>query len=256
MRRPIGQGRGFRNVVAVSEDGLNFDEVVSVERGQFGAASLERPALTVTPDGRWRLYVSCATENSKHWRVDVVEASTLPELATATPQTVLAGSAGTAVKDPVVVWDSGQWHLWASVHPLESWDNADRMTTDYATSPDGLEWTWHGTVLAGREGQWDARGVRISSVAVNGDEIVASYDGRARADQNWEELTGVAVGNRLDDGCFGRLTAFSSEPLRSPNDPGGLRYLSAIRLPDGNARVYYELTCPDGSHELRTELVA
>jgi hypothetical protein len=52
------------------------------------------------------------------------------------------------------------------------------------------------------------------------------------------------------------LTAIASEPLRSPHDPGGLRYLSAIRMPDGSARVYYELTCPDGSHDLRTELVA
>jgi hypothetical protein len=256
MRRPVNEGRGFRNVVAVSEDGLRFDEVVYVERDQFGAASLERPALTITPDGRWRLYVSCATANSKHWRVDVLEAATLAELAVASPRTVLAGSADIAVKDPVVLWDGGRWHLWASVHPLESSENADRMTTDYATSPDGLDWTWHGTVLAGRDGQWDARGVRVSSVSVAGDEIVASYDGRARADQNWEELTGVAMGRRLGNGRFSALTATADEPLRSPNEPGGLLYLRVIRLPDGTARVYYEQTCPDGSHDLRTELVS
>jgi hypothetical protein len=256
LRRPIGQGRGYRNVVAVSDDGLHFDKLVHVERDQFGAESLERPALVVTADGRWRLYVSCATANSKHWRVDVLEAATPAELATATPQTVLAGSNEVAVKDPVIVWDGGQWHLWASVHPLESWDNADRMTTDYATSPDGLDWTWHGTVLAGRGGEWDSRGVRVSSVLVAGDDLVASYDGRATAEQNWEELTGVASARRNGSGRFGALTAVEGPPLRSPGGLGGLRYLSAVRLPNGSTRLYYEVSCADGAHELRTELVS
>ena len=26
------------------------------------------------------------------------------------------------------------------------------MTTEYATSPDGLAWTWHGTALSGTPG--------------------------------------------------------------------------------------------------------
>jgi hypothetical protein len=256
LRRPIGQGRGYRNVVAVSDDGLHFEEIARVERAQFGAESLERPALVVTADGRWRLYVSCATENSKHWRVDVLEAASPAELATATPQTVLAGSTDIAVKDPVIIWDSGQWHLWASVHPLESWDDADRMTTDYATSPDGLDWTWHGTVLAGRSGEWDSRGVRVSSVLVSGDDLVASYDGRATAEQNWEELTGVASATREPSGRFGALSAVAGPPLRSPSGLGGLRYVSAVPLADGTTRIYYEATCADGAHELRTELVS
>src|SRR5206468_2398284 len=45
LRRPVGLGRGYRNVVAVSTDGVNFEEVAHVERDQFDAASLERPAL-------------------------------------------------------------------------------------------------------------------------------------------------------------------------------------------------------------------
>jgi hypothetical protein len=34
-------------------------------------------------------------------------------------------------------------HLWASCHPLADPLQADQMTTEYATSPDGLAWTWH-----------------------------------------------------------------------------------------------------------------
>lgn len=92
---------------------------------------------------------------------------------------MLPGSVEVVVKDPVIVYDGDRWHLWASVHPLESWDDADRMTTDYATSPDGVDWTRHGTVLRGRPGEWDARGLRASSVLNDGDTVVVTYDDRA-----------------------------------------------------------------------------
>lgn len=254
LRRPVGEGRGFSNVVAVSDDGVNFSPIATVQRDALHGESLERPALAVTPDGRWRLYVSVATPSSKHWRVDLIEADSPEGLATATPRTVLPGSEAAGVKDPVVLFHAGRWHLWASVHPLESWENADRMTTDYATSGDGVTWQWHGTVLAGRSGEWDARGVRLSSVTVDGDELRATYDGRASAAENWEEATGVATGQLGIDGRFGPLTAVDGEPLRSPYAAGGLRYVSTVPA-DGGVRVFYEFTRPDGAHELRTELL-
>jgi hypothetical protein len=37
-------------------------------------------------------------------------------------------------------------------------------STPYATSGDGLTWQWHGTVLSGRTGEWDARGARVTTV--------------------------------------------------------------------------------------------
>jgi hypothetical protein len=255
LRLPIGAGRGIANVVARSTDGLTFEVVAEVGKDQFGAESLERPALVRTPEGRWRLYVSAATPGTKHWRVDLLEAETPEELGSAPARTVLAGDETVGVKDPVIHHDEHGWHLWASVHPLESWDDADRMTTEYATSPDGVDWTWRRTALAGRPGRWDARGVRISSVRVDGDEITASYDGRATAGENWEERTGVARGVRLADGSFGELTAEDREPVGSPHAPNGLRYLSLAELPDGRQRLYYEATRADGAHDLRSELV-
>ncbi|MBM2622654.1 hypothetical protein JIG36_44850 [Actinoplanes sp. LDG1-06] len=255
LRLPIGEGRGIANVVARSADGVTFETVAEVTKDQFDAESLERPALVRTPEGRWRLYVSAATPGTKHWRVELLEADTPEGLATATPQVVLAGDETVGVKDPVIHHDAYGWHLWASVHPLESWDDADRMTTEYATSPDGVHWTWRGTALAGRPGEWDARGVRVSSVSVDGDEITVTYDGRATARENWEERTGVARGKRLADGSFGELTAEPGEPLGSPHAPYGLRYLSLVDRPDGRRRVYYEATRADGAHDLRTELI-
>ena len=253
LRLPIGEGRGIANVVARSRDGVAFTVLAEVSKDMFEAESLERPAIVRTPEGRWRLYVSAATPGTKHWRVELLEADTPEALATAAPRTVLAGDAAYGIKDPVLHHDEHGWHLWASVHPLESWDDADRMTTEYYTSDDGVRWTWRVTALAGRPGQWDARGVRVSSVVVDGDTVLAAYDGRATAGENWEERTGTARGERLPDGSFGPLTAEDREPLGSPHAPNGLRYLSLVTMPDGHGRIYYEATRHDGAHDLRTE---
>ena len=61
LRRPLGEGRGYAVVVARSADGERFEEVVRIGKEQMGAESLERPALVRTPEGAWRLYLSCAT---------------------------------------------------------------------------------------------------------------------------------------------------------------------------------------------------
>ncbi|MBJ7451598.1 MAG: hypothetical protein JHC71_05875, partial [Blastococcus sp.] len=239
LRRPVGEGRGHANVVARSDDGVRFTPVVTLDKDAFGAESLERPALVRTPEGTWRVYVSCATPGTKHWRVDLVEAATVEALATAPARTVLPGSATAAVKDPVVRLVGQEWHLWASVHPLDDPEATDRMTTEHATSRDGVTWTWQGTALAGRTGSWDARGVRFATVA--GDGSWALYDGRATAEENWEERTGLAV--RDGDGAF---TAVGDAPLlQSPHAPGGLRYADRVALPGGGARWFYEATRPD-----------
>jgi hypothetical protein len=256
VREPVGAGRGMANVVARSLDGVSFEPVVSVGKEMFGEVeSLERPALVRDGD-RWRLYVSCATPGTKHWRVDLLDAPTVEELGTASPVTVLPGSGTGAVKDPVVRTVDGRWHLWASVHPLDDPDATDRMTTEHAVSDDGRAWTWTGTALAPRPGSWDARGTRISAVLLDGDRPWAVYDGRATAEENWEERTGIAVADgTLPDGspCF---RADDDGPLlQSPHPPHGLRYADAVPLPDGTTRWFFEVTRQDGGHDLRTVLL-
>ncbi|MEV4110104.1 hypothetical protein [Nonomuraea sp. NPDC049695] len=250
LRRPVGQGRGYAVVVARSADGERFETLTTVTRDQMDAESLERPSLVRLPDGRWRLYLSCATAGTKHWRVEVLEAADPASFDARSRVTVLPGDPKTGVKDTVIVRRDGVWHLWASCHPLADPDEADQMVTDYATSLDGLEWTWHGTALSGRPGLWDARGVRVSAVRFDDDRVVAFYDGRASAAENYEERTGIAAGT--DPAA---LTALGETPAaESPYCGRGLRYLEFVELPGGGVRLYYEFTRPDGAHELRTEL--
>jgi hypothetical protein len=136
------------------------------------------------------------------------------------------------------------------VHPLVDPDHTDRMTTDYFSSSDGVDWTGHGPALAPRPGEWDARGVRVSAVRFEPRQLIAYYDGRATAAENYEERTGVATGIGP-----AALAAISPVPIGSgPDGSGGLRYLDIVDLGGGQERWYYEVTRADGLHELRTEL--
>jgi hypothetical protein len=231
------------NVIARSADGEHFTTVGTLTPDRLGAAMVERPALARTPDRRWRLYVSCATSGTKHWWIGVLEASTVDELADAEVRRVFEGNEHTGVKDPVLRYDGNRWHAWVCCHLLDVPGAEDRMTTGYATSVDGLVWTWHGTVLAGRPQTWDARGARLTCVLPDGR---ASYDGRASAAENWFERTGLA-----------QPAGTGPELRQLPDSPViDIRYLEVLPLPNGDHRIYYEARLADESHELRTELIS
>jgi hypothetical protein len=235
------RGEADYNVLAHSPDGERFTTIGVFTKERFGAAMVERPALVRTDTGRWRMYVCCATPGTKHWWIGVLEAADPAGLVDAGVRPVFEGDSHTGVKDPVVRRTGGLWEAWICCHPLDEPGQEDRMTTAYATSADGLEWQWHGTVLRGRLGEWDARGARVTCVLPDGR---VSYDGRATVDENWFERTGVAT-----PGGSGSVLAADSE---SPVD---VRYLDVVALPSGEHRLYYEARLPDESHELRTEVV-
>jgi hypothetical protein len=254
LRRPVGEGRGYANVVARSEDGVTFEPLITLTATDFGCDSLERPALVQRPDGGWRIYLSLATRGTKHWSVIAMDADEIHGLATAEPRMVWPGDLRTlAPKDPVVMHDGEQWQAWVCCHPLDDPDATDRMTTRHATSADGLTWSWQGDAMRPTPGRWDSRGTRLAAVIAGPtpETDLALYDGRANAAENWYERTGLA--RRDGSGAF---TPVGTEPLaQSPYGHHTFRYASTVVLPDGGVRVYFEAAAESGGNDLRTQLL-
>jgi hypothetical protein len=239
-RHPVEQGRGNRAFVARSPvgDGVHFETLCAIDKADMDAESLERPALDVTPDGEWQLYLSCATFHTKDWRIERLHASRPADFSASTRETVFPGSAEFGIKDPVLLRRGGELRVWATLHPLtEGDDNADKMISVNATTCS--------TVLTPEPGTWYSRGTRITAVVGE----FAYFDGRASAAGNFEERTGVA---RWRESRY----VPEAGPASSPFGGGALRYVSVISLPDGQQRLYYESATEYGSHELRTEVRA
>jgi hypothetical protein len=147
--RTGAEGKGS-TVVARSDDGERCTTMCTIDQARFDAQSMERPALVRTDEGRWRLYVCPAAQPpSKHWWIDLLEADDPRDFASAEPRTVFPGDERTGVKDPLVQRSAaGGWQAWICCHPLDVPDEEDRVTTAYASSKDGLDWSgtaryWH-----------------------------------------------------------------------------------------------------------------
>ena len=251
LRRPVGQGRGYANVVARSADGVRFTTVATVGKDAFGAESLERPALVVTADGRWRLYVSVATPGTKHWRVDLLEAEHPGGAGHApTPSPSCRAATELAVKDPVIVRHDGRWHAVGVLPPARRprGHRPDDHRVRHERRRRRLDLARHRARRPGRAaGTPAASGSR--AVRLDGPEPLAWYDGRATAEQNWEEQTGLAAARRPGRAA----TAVGDAPVGvSPHGLGGLRYVSLVSLPTAAPGSTSRSTRPDGAHDLRT----
>jgi hypothetical protein len=239
-RHAIDKGRGNRVYLARSpiDDGIDFDTFWAIGKADMDAASLERPALDVAPDGDWFLYLSCATHNSKHWRIDRLRARDPRDFSAGSRQTIFPGSPAFGIKDPVIIRNGNDLRIWATRHPLSEGDeNADQMTSVDACTGE--------PVMTPKANTWYSRGTRITAIVGE----YAYFDGRASASQNFEERTGIARWN-------GSSYIPIAGPVSSPLGGGALRYVSVITIPDGRLRLYYESATTYGSHELRTELCA
>ena len=106
VRRPLTEGRGVSVVVARSRRrGAPSSRSPSSTARRSAASPSSGRCWCRVPGVGWRLYLSCATPDSKHWWVDSLTAATPEELPRGERRVVLPGDDRVAVKDPVVEHD-------------------------------------------------------------------------------------------------------------------------------------------------------
>jgi hypothetical protein len=265
-RRPRGKEpeRGWRCALAESTDGVQFADVWEVRKEELQTSSMERFCLVPGPGGRYRLYISYVDPADNRWRVDAIDAGDPGAFDIASARPVLtADRTGTeGVKDPCVLRIGPVTYLLASFAAARPFGPGERERahstgdiyntgvtihpTGIAISLDGTEFGWRGPVLE-VGGAWDRYQARLNCVLPLGPGYLGFYDGSASAKENYEERCGVAVSADLRR--WERLTP--DRPwISGPHATGSARYFDAVAVGD-EWWIYYELTRPDGAHDLR-----
>lgn len=270
LRKPRELGRGAICAIARSEDGIKFETIWQATKEDFGSPSIEKSALFISPERRYRLYVSYVDGETNKWRVDLLEADSFEKLDPSSRRKVFTpedvGIEG--IKDPFVIMVGRAYYMILSYAPSPkalSEDLRERMHatadvyntgitkshTGLAISLDGVNFQWLGDIFSPRESGWDAYAARIGSLLYTPPAFMAFYDGSASVEENYEEKTGLAI--TFDLVHYHRLTP-EGPILTSPHASGSLRYLDALPH-EGRIYFYYEYARPDGSHELRVNVV-
>jgi hypothetical protein len=263
------QARGRTCVVAESDDGMTFDTVWSGAKEQFNSQSIEKSSIFLTPEGKVRLYVSYVDARTYKWRIDLLEAQEAAGLQPETRIKILTADdcGNEGVKDPVIYFCGGIYHLFANYAPTPADGDPEKINrmhaegnafvsgvvntgTGLATSTDGVRFRWEGSVLEPGTG-WDAFMVRMVSILYTPPVFTAFYDGRPNVAASYEDRGGVAVSYDLQ---HFRKVSQDVPLLASPEGTGCLRYLSVVAA-KGKLYYYYEYARANGAHELRLNVV-
>lgn len=269
VRRPRGvqPDRGAEVHLAVSKDGIMFEDVWAVQKSDLDTTSIERCAMTQAPNGQYLLYLSYVDPADNRWRTDVVAADRPTQFDVQTREPVfLAEELGVeGVKDPWVISVGGSYWMLLSyatadgpVEEDELHKTADAYNTGLiksrsglATSADGIHYDWQGDVLSPSDEGWDSYAARLGCLWYKPPVWIGFYDGSASVKENYEERCGLAVG--VDPTRLMRIT--SRQPwITMPHQSGSIRYLDVLPLED-RTLIYYEAVRPDGSHDLRCKIL-
>jgi hypothetical protein len=250
VRRPLEAGRAGTCAVALSSDGIMFEDVWSATKGDLAANSIEE-GHCVRDDTGWRLYVSYEVVGTSLWRIDVMRAHDPSGFEAQSRRTVLwpADYGLDWIKDPFVTRRGGEWWVYAAASPRTPpiHDGSSRFAgpldaTVLARSADGLyfpsvEYVFEAPV----DDTWHGRRARINSVFPWAGGYVGCFDGGRTFYDNYEEKAGLALSS--DGISFEQLD--TGRPWLDST-----RYVCAVPVGDA-VHFYYEYTRSDGAHDLR-----
>ncbi len=259
QRSPLEEGRGARCAIAVSKDGIAFEDVWTATKDQFAANSIEvGHCVRDEGSGEWRLYVSYELAGGP-WRIDVIRGQELGALNVQSRRTVLQPSdyGLRFIKDPVVYQRNGQYLVYVAgmgrTRPAVDGDvirASGYEATFLAVSDDGIYFPEIRYVFeAPNTDTWDGRRARINSLVELEGGYLAFYDGGRTTFDNYEEWCGVAWSS---DGISFERVPLAGPWVRSPH--GCVRYVYGLRVED-EILFYYENTREDLAHDLRVSKV-
>jgi hypothetical protein len=253
---PLGL-RGYEVRIFHSRDGESFEAVHGIRREDVPTSGFERPALLRHPaTGRFMLY-GCSPIGGA-WRILRFDDAVRPDRFAASSARIViepdrSDRAGdcvdrvpTGYKDPVVVFLEGRFHCYVI-------GIAGNERTYHFVSDDGETWeparaAWEPILdLTG----WHDHAVRPASVLPLGPGYLFVYEGSNATwpDPAYNVVTGL--GYTMDLHEVYDMSPHS--PVLTSPTPGRLpvwRYSQWLRDGD-DVRVYAEVECSNGSHEIR-----
>ncbi|MBI5834757.1 MAG: hypothetical protein HZB16_20855 [Armatimonadetes bacterium] len=261
--------RGAVSRIAVSDDGIHYRDLLELRREQLGSDSIERCAILRGLDGRWRWFISYVDPATSQWRTDLVMGDSPEQLDVEQRQPVwtcadLPGIEG--VKDPYICLIGRLYYLISSIGltvDVAAEQSGDKhatgdifntgltiSSTGLSVSSDGVSFRWLGVTDAPR-GAWDPYCLRVNSLLWTPPVFTAFYDGSASVAENYEERCGLA--QSFDLRAYERVST-DGPILTVPHGSGSVRYVDVITVGE-RLYYYYEMTRPDGAHELRVSVV-
>jgi hypothetical protein len=264
IRRPRGvdPDRGGEARIARSTDLRKWDDIWSVNKSEYGTASIERSALHKGPDKLWRYFTSYVDPADGRWCVAVLRGSNPGDFDARGAKKILTAAPLKleGIKDPWIMQHQGRFHMFLSVATatpkttgqshatLDIYNTGECVSaTGLATSDDLETWRWEGIIFRPESGGWDGYCRRINSVIESNGRYVGFYDGSASHKENYEEKTGLATSSDLIH--WKTLTA-DAPAYTSPHASYSLRYVDA-QVCGSEVVIFYEFARADEAHDLR-----
>ena len=265
IRRPRGvePDRGGETRIAVSKDGIEFEDVWTCTKDQLDSTSIERCMPIRTADGQLAHYISYVDPADNRWRIDRIIADSIGNLDVTRREKVFTAADVDleGVKDPWIVKHGDEYKMLISVAYQSTDASANELhgtadayntgliksATALATSADGVNWEWQAMIMTPPDDGWDCYAARIGCAIWRPPVWIGYYDGSASVAENYEERLGLCASTDLKT-----WTSFTPDgPYRvSPHATGGFRYISVVEA-KGELFWYFEAARADGSHDLR-----
>lgn len=222
--------RGWKSVIAKTEDGENLEKINKITAEEFEAHSLEGGALQ-KKDGKYILYISYHEKSSGQWKIDRIKSDTVEGLESSEREQMELATGFTHVKDPVIDGEELIVHT-ASKNFVK---HANFRVKNPSTDPEVEKIEFTNETSPGR----------ITSVLELDGEKYWFYDWLPSMIFTGEEKTkiGVEKDGKIEGLMPGRKAIGSSSGTCS------LRYVKVIEVKD-EIWFYYEKSMPGKGHEL------